>query len=126
THVFRQRRLRVDREMNPDLRTERLAEIPGAPKPSLGRSVGCEGRVLEVLRADADDDGLPGPLLECWTLGEKLRRKRNRLLAEVDGEAAVLAGDGGLDHVHRGAADEAADEQVDRMVVQVRGLGTRL
>ncbi len=50
---------------------------------------------------------------------ERLVRQRQALLADHDPETAVHALHRDLHHVHGGAADEAGDEQVDGMVVEL-------
>ena len=50
---------------------------------------------------------------------ERMRVERQRLVAGDDAQVAVLPLEPRLEHVHRRAADEAGDEQVDRVVVQL-------
>jgi hypothetical protein len=52
--------------------------------------------------------------------------ERELLIAEVRAETAVLPVESRLEHVHRRASDEPADEEVDRAVVQLLRRGNLL
>ena len=48
----------VEHEVHHQLRAERLDELGGATQAAVGRRIGGDGGVLEVLRADPDDHPL--------------------------------------------------------------------
>ena len=98
--------------------------------PRRRRSAGVSGGergVLEVLGPDAEDD------LRAVVGGEApdaLRASSASIasdcVADRRGEAAVAPLERRLDHVHRRAADEAADEEVDGAVVERLRVGDLL
>ena len=118
-YVLGQRGRRCDREVGDDLGAQRLTEHDNAAQSLILRRVGLESRVLEVLRPDADDEPLTHVLLEPGSVRDELVAERELVLADLHGEAAVLARDAPLDEVHRGRADEAADEEVHGMLVEL-------
>jgi hypothetical protein len=77
---------------------------------AVGLVLGNDCGVLEVLRPDARDEHL------------RSARLRRHLLVQLhvdEGELQGAALQRGRDHVHRRRADEARDEQVDRVLVQL-------
>ena len=65
------------------------------------------------------DDRLPLEALQRGPRGENVVVERDLLVAQHRGERPVARLELGLDQVHRGAADETADEEVHRVVVQL-------
>src|SRR5436190_1808995 len=117
--VFRQRRRSVHGEVRHDLRAESLGELHLPAQAAIGRDVFEESRVFEIFRTNAQDDLLA-------LIGAQSRLRRQKLLVDgeplasrLHGEAAVRLGECRFEHVHRRTTDEAADEEVDRAVVEL-------
>jgi hypothetical protein len=104
-----------------DFGAERLTERDVAAEPSILRRVRGQCCVLEVLGADAEDHAPSLVLRQRGMRIELLVADRDSLAAEQRRNRTVAALERGLDHVHRGTADETADEQVDRPVVELLG-----
>ena len=117
-HVLRDHRGRLDHEVDEHVGAERLAEDHLGADPTVRGRVGNERRVLHVLRADPEHDLLPLVPLSAGRDAEHLVRDRERVAAELAISDPFVAGERGLDQVHRGRADEPGDEQVRRVVVQ--------
>ena len=117
---------RVDLEVHHHLRAERLAKSHGSRETAVGRRVGRERRVLEVLGPNPEDDVGADVRLERVTGRERLVVERDRVRAGRGDEVPVRAAEPGLDHVHRRRADEAADEEVDGPVVELLRVGDLL
>ena len=105
--------------MHHDLGAQRLGQVDLSAQVVLGRDVADEGGVLEVFGPDAEDDRAPDELRQGRVNLQRLLAYGDRLVgADLRVVAAVPALEGRLDHVHGGAADEPADEEVHRAVVQ--------
>ena len=118
-HVLGEGGWSSDGEVRDDLRSERLAQhYDSAHALILGR-LGLERRVLEVLRPHADDDLASDVALERGSSCQRVVSQGQRVLAQLNREAAVAPLDAGFDQVHRGGADEAADEEIHRSLVQL-------
>ena len=122
-HVLGERWLGVDLQVHHDFRAEGLAQQDGSRQAPVGRRVGHERRVLEMLGPDAEDHRRAEERLERRVRGDGLLVERDRVGPGRRDDAAVGTAQRRLDHVHRGRADEAADEQVDRPVVELLRLG---
>ena len=110
-----------------DLGAERLGQLDLAGDHPVGRTVGLERCVLEVLGPDAEDHGAALVVLQRpGARSTRLVAERDPLAAGDCGEAAVVALQLRLDEVHRRAADEAADEEVHRAVVELLRIGDLL
>jgi hypothetical protein len=106
--------------MRHHLRAERLAQPDDAAQPLLRRRVGHQRRVLHVLGTYAEDHPAAGVGGERGPGLERFGADLDPVLPEIGGEAA--AGrllERHLEHVHRGAPDETADEQVHGPVVEL-------
>ena len=124
--VLRLGGLRVDAEVHHDLGAECLAQLDGSLQPPVGRSVRGELDVLDVLGPDAEDHAPADVVLECRPRGERLLVEVDALRAGDRGERAVRLLERRLEHVHRRRADEPADEEVDRLVVERLRVGDLL
>ena len=80
-----------------------------------------ERRVLEILRAESEDDVAADVLREPLVRGHGLVVEREAKALGDRLHAPVRALEPDLEHVHRRAADEPAHEQVDRPVVKLLG-----
>ena len=108
-------------EMDVDLGAEVLPQLDGRSQAALGRRIGHVGRVLHVLRPDADDDGSPQIVAERGMARDRLVVHAEAMAGEAHVEHALLLVHRGLDEIHRRAADEAGDEQVPRARVEHLG-----
>src|SRR5262249_50237513 len=124
-HLLGQDGLGCHREVHEHLRAERLhrPHLAAQARPS---SVGAEGRVADVLGADAEADRAACVARERRALARHLRRDDELLRADERHEIAVARIEPSLDEVHRRAADEAPDEEVRRVVVDVLGMARLL
>src|SRR5215207_9553695 len=111
--------LRVSVEVDDQLGAERLGEGNLALEATALWNVSRKRSVLQVLGPDADDDRLAVVVLERGSLRERSLAELYLLAADRDGHAAVRALERSLEEVHRRAADEAADEEIDRLVVEL-------
>ena len=130
-HVVGHRVPALDREVHHDLRAERLGELglaraaagPDGVSSRAPRPRGPPGRMPRTTVPADVRRRAPGRAFSVSALD------RDRLVADLGGVAAVPLLERRLDHVHRRAADEAADEEVDRPVVErlrvVRPAGAR-
>ncbi len=110
----------LDREVHHDLRAERLAQLeppdagagrPGRPEASAASSRSSGRMPEDHLLAGVGRER--GPVLE-----RLLARARSSARRPCARATPFCRLDRRLEHVHRRAADEAADEEVDRAVVQ--------
>src|SRR5581483_7783831 len=112
-HVLGDGLARGDGEVDEHLRPERFAQLD-LPREARTAAVPRDGGVLEILRPDAEHD---------WTavVGGKgrMRVELEARVAEDGGHATAMPLDARLEHVHRGAPDEACDEEVEGPVVQL-------
>src|SRR4051812_10045705 len=110
----------IDAQVQHDLGAERLSQLdPGAQLLGTVEAVIDLG-VLEPFRPDPDDQRPAG------VVGQPRRGtivEPQPLRAELQREPVPVALQVGLEQVHRRAADEAAHEQVDRVVVELLGRG---
>ena len=93
------------------------AEVLDDVGPALdGGDVRAGGPELEMVGSEADDDFVA----DGWAdrLAE-VTRDRDLEACGLEGRALARSGDGRFDEVHRRAADEAGNEPVDRMVVEL-------
>ena len=72
-----------------------------------------------MLGPDAEPDRPADVGAELGACGHDLLGQCERLVAETADEPAVVPLEAGLDEIHRGAADEARDEEVRRASVQL-------
>ena len=117
--VLGQRRRSVDLEVRDDLRAERLAEDEDTLDVTVLRDVGSEARVLQAFRADAQHDLSADVSSSFGRDFSDLLVEGQLLASDLGDHLAVGPLDGRLDEVHRGRADEAADEEVDRPLVEL-------
>jgi hypothetical protein len=75
--------------------------------------------VLHVLRADADDHLLAFVRFQLRAGREHVIGDCQPVTAELEGARSVRSSERRLHHVHGGRPDEARDEEVARMVVEV-------
>src|SRR5213593_858555 len=109
---------RVDLKVHDGLGAEQLAELNETLEaPGRGRVAGA-GRILEVLRPDADDRF---SIDEAFERTPCFDRFDPELLSatERDAETGVKAHDRALEEVHRGTADEPRHEEVVRPAVEL-------
>ena len=106
-----------DFDVNQDLRPERLREQHAATQPRAAAP--GERGIVELLRPDADRDTSADVAGECRSRRGHLLRNGEVLILDARDEIAVGAVDRRLDDVHRRAADEACDEQVLRVAVEL-------
>ena len=118
---LRQRRWRVDLEVHHQLRAERLGQLHFPAQALALGHVAREARILEVLRADAEHDLFFLEALQGGPRCEHVVVEGDPLVAEHGGQRPIAPLERGLDQVHRRAPDEAADEDVQRVVVQLLG-----
>jgi hypothetical protein len=118
-HVLGQRRRSIDLEVRDDLRAQRLAEHDDTLDVPVLRNIGLQARVLEAFRTDPQDDLTADVALDAGALLDDLVSERDRLAPDKSDERVAPALDGRLDQVHRRRADESADEEIDRPLVQL-------
>ena len=124
--VRRERGRRIDREVDHDLGAERLAQGHRALEgPAVCRLAG-ELVVLEILGPDAEHDLAALVAPERRPLAQSLLAELDLLRARHHLHRPVVALQRRLEHVHRRAADEAGDEEIDRMVVELLRIGRLL
>ena len=114
-HVLGDGRRGVDLEVHHDLGAERLRERDLALKPLVLATRRAERGVLEVLGPDAEDDvrALVTPSAPAVRPASP-RRARSAGRRRPRRGSPPPRSSCRLDEVHRRAADEAADEEVDR------------
>src|SRR5215218_10995275 len=113
--AFRPGGWRVDCEMDKETRAERLDAVDGRAQRRAGLAV---TPLTEVFGPDANDDRPVTPPLEPL-LPSDLLGDRQRRVTEPDCEPAVARTNRRLGEVHLRRPDEAGDEQVRRVVVDV-------
>jgi hypothetical protein len=114
--------LGIEREMDVRVGAHELDELDVAADPCLLGSVGRDRRVFEALGSDAEHERSVRVLAQARTDGNERVGDAQLLAPEARVQVAVGRLEGCLHEVHRRRSDEAADEQVDRIVVQRLGL----
>jgi hypothetical protein len=109
---------RPDRKVHQHLRAERFAQLGPAAQAGLG-AVADQGCVVHCLGADAEHDLATLMRVKGRICGERLLAQFDADLARGDPCRPVFAHYRGLEHVHRGAADEPGDEHVPGPVIQL-------
>src|SRR5712692_4832047 len=117
----RHRRHGLDLEVDDDLRAERLLQPDETVQPPVRPPVRCQRGILDVLVPDPHDHLLAEMVAERMVIGALLVVDSDPLVSEDHAQAAVRALESALDEVHRGAADEAGNEEVRGHVVKLLG-----
>ena len=105
--------MRVELEVHHQLGAERLDEAHRGLQPPIGRRVGDDGGVLEVLGADADHHALAVVLPQRRALRRAVSGgSAEPLDAELHGGRSPLSVEHALVEVHRRRTDERGDEHV--------------
>ena len=111
-HLLGHHRLGRDRDVDEELRAERLGGADGAAepcaRPSPFASRRCSGRIPRPTCGRRTRAGPAAP--------RELGRDVQLLLADVAARPSPVSASVRLDEVHRRAADEAGDEEVDGSV----------
>ena len=105
--------------MHHQLGAERLDEAHRRLHAAVGRGVGGDGGVLEVLGADADDDALAVVALQRRVASPTPRARAPRAGSRSARCCSPLSVSDALVQVHRRRPDERGDEHVGRLVVEV-------
>src|SRR5205085_1946378 len=120
-HVVGDDRLSGQLDVGEQLRAEGLGEYHAPAETVAVRTVANERGVLELLGADSERNLAAHVAGQCGAYGGQFARDGQLLIADPRDETAVLPNDLRLDEVHRRAADEARDEEVLRVAVELLG-----